>query len=49
MEPLTIIALASGISSLVVSILTHIKVSKCYGVEIATHTPPPTFKSPLIG
>jgi len=48
MEVMTLVALISGVSSLVVAVLTHIKVSKCYGFELNTRTPPLTPKTPLM-
>jgi len=58
MEPLTLIALISGVGSLVVSFLTHIRFSKCYGMEIKTTshksgettplmTPDPKYEFPI--
>jgi hypothetical protein len=36
MDPLTITALIAGFGSLIVSFLTHIRFSRCYGIEIKT-------------
>jgi hypothetical protein len=49
MEPLTLIALISGVGSLVVSFLTHIRFSKCYGMERKTPlmTPDPKYEFPI--
>ena len=35
-DPITVIAIVSGISALFVSIFTHIKHSKCFCVDIET-------------
>lgn len=44
MEPITIVAVVSSISALIVSILSHIKRSKCFGIDIETRDA----KTPLL-
>ncbi len=39
MEPIIILALITGVSSLVMSILTHIRTSQCYQCRLQTYTP----------
>jgi len=48
LDAVIIIAFVGSITSLVVSVLTHIKVSKCWGVEIDTYTPPPSATTKLL-
>lgn len=45
-DPITLIAIITGIGGLIVSILTHIKHSSCFGVEIDTRTPQPSTPIP---
>jgi len=46
-DPFTLTAVLAGVASLVVSILTHIKFSKCYGFELKTiNSTTPTGNSP---
>lgn len=39
MDPVIILALTTGISSLVMSILTHVRTSQCYQCKLSTYTP----------
>jgi len=39
MDPLTLTAVITSISGIVIAILTHIKTSKCWGIEIDTYSP----------
>ena len=40
MDVTVIVAIASGITGLVVAVLTHIKHSECWGVKVDTTTSP---------
>ena len=40
MDPLTIVLIITSSSALIVSLLTHIRHSSCFGVNIDTRTPP---------
>lgn len=39
MDPITLTALITAVGSCIVSVLTHLKYSKCCGFEIETKTP----------
>jgi len=47
-DPITLTALIGGIGSLLVSLITHIKFSKCYGFEMKTTSHNSGQSTPLI-
>jgi len=40
MDPITIVLILTSTSALIVSLLTHIRHSSCFGINIDTRTPP---------
>ena len=40
MDPITIVLIITSSSALIVSLLTHIRHSSCFGINIDTRTPP---------
>lgn len=48
-DPITIVAIITACSALVVSVLTHIKRSKCCGIDITTSVNrTPTITTPIL-
>ena len=49
MDPLIVISVISGVSGLIVSVLTHIKYSSCFGFNVKTRgTDSPNPTTPLL-